>query len=562
MNKYKYARIFMTGFRSAPVDPRVLTELQNKNISFKSFPLNKIKVRNITLFSDYDININEPQNIVLSGISSVYDSTYSGNLYAKITGIAEFIDIGVTNNSGIYNPSGFHTGIFINGQTFYDRKNRQVYPVNENLTISSSSNVKYLASGKITGQDLNPNDFKLRSTTGIINIPITLRNNLYSGLYTGIKTLQENFYDPDTFTVSFYKEYSYRTTGNNYWNTNFDIVNSTTSAPGEVAGTFVLNKVMNAGSGYVNQIKTIISSGNIQKVKLPRKNLIGRAVLTGFLTGTVSPENFGIGGVGSGFKNFLKLITGSGINAIQDYATGYSNAFNFLNYNTPEEFDFITIEDPVNDILSTFTYATGSLFNPPLYFDSITTLNNIINSGNGSYGVYSQIVGSKLKLTSATSGESGNLIFIQTFGSSNTPTLENGNYLLSGQSHYEPLVSTGVFYSFAKGTVLATGVMTANYSNYITGNITGILGDKKFLDTWNIYTSDNSISYTYLNDYTSLTSNTGINYTTNYIDESANYLYNINVLYNNINNNIYDDIAQLKITLNNEQQIIINLTGV
>jgi hypothetical protein len=552
----------MTGFRSAPVDPRVLTELQNKNISFKSFPLNKIKVRNITLFSDYDININEPQNIVLSGISSVYDSTYSGNLYAKITGIAEFIDIGVTNNSGIYNPSGFHTGIFINGQTFYDRKNRQVYPVNENLTISSSSNVKYLASGKITGQDLNPNDFKLRSTTGIINIPITLRNNLYSGLYTGIKTLQENFYDPDTFTVSFYKEYSYRTTGNNYWNTNFDIVNSTTSAPGEVAGTFVLNKVMNAGSGYVNQIKTIISSGNIQKVKLPRKNLIGRAVLTGFLTGTVSPENFGIGGVGSGFKNFLKLITGSGINAIQDYATGYSNAFNFLNYNTPEEFDFITIEDPVNDILSTFTYATGSLFNPPLYFDSITTLNNIINSGNGSYGVYSQIVGSKLKLTSATSGESGNLIFIQTFGSSNTPTLENGNYLLSGQSHYEPLVSTGVFYSFAKGTVLATGVMTANYSNYITGNITGILGDKKFLDTWNIYTSDNSISYTYLNDYTSLTSNTGINYTTNYIDESANYLYNINVLYNNINNNIYDDIAQLKITLNNEQQIIINLTGV
>jgi len=562
MNKYKYARIFMTGFRSAPVDPRVLTELQNKNISFKSFPLNKIKVRNITLFSDYDININEPQNIVLSGISPVYDSTYSGNLYAKITGIAEFIDIGVTNNSGIYNTSGFHTGFFINGQTFYDRKNRQVYPVNKNLTISSSSNVKYLASGKITGQGLNPNDFQLRSTTGIINAPITLRDNSYSGLYTGIKTLRENFYDPDTFTVSFYKEYSYRTTGNNYWNTNFDIVNSTTSAPGEVAGTFVLNKVMNAGSGYVNQIKTIISSGNIQKVKLPRKNLIGRAVLTGFLTGTVSPENFGIGGVGSGFKNFLKLITGSGINAIQDYATGYSNAFNFLNYNNPEEFDFITIEDPVNDILSTFTYATGSLFNPPLYFDSITTLNNIINSGNGSYGVYSQIVGSKLKLTSATSGESGNLIFIQTFGSSNTPTLENGNYLLSGQSHYEPLVSTGVFYSFAKGTVLATGVMTANYSNYITGNMTGILGDKTFLDTWNIYTSDNSISYTYLNDYTSLTSNTGINYTTNYIDESANYLYNINVLYNNINNNIYDDIAQLKITLNNEQQIIINLTGV
>ena len=104
--------------------------------------------------------------------------------------------------------------------------------------------------------------------------------------------------------------------------------------------------------------------------------------------------------------------------------------------------------------------------------------------------------------------------------------------------------------------------MRKDYLNAITGNMTGILDNKTFLNTWNIYTSDNSTSYAYLNGYTSLTSNTGINYTTNYIDESANYLYNINVRYNNINNNIYDDIAQLKMTLNNEQEIIINLTGV
>lgn len=555
MNKYKYARIFMTGFRSAPVDPRVLTELQNKNISFKSFPLNKIKVRNITLFSDYDININEPQNIVLSGISSVYDSTYSGNFYAKITGIAEFIDIGVTNNSGIYNPSGFHTGFFINGQTFYDRKNRQVYPVNENLTISSSSNVKYLASGKVTGQDLNPNDFTLKSTSGIINAPITLRDNLYSGLYSGIKTLQENFYDPDTFTVSFYKDYSYIVTGSNLWMSNFNVVNPIASSITETPGIFILNKVLNNGSGYAFSTQTVIASGNIPNVKLPRKNLTGTALLAGFLTGKVLE-------IDSGIYIFDQIVTGSGINAKQSHPTGYLNAYNYLNYNAPEEFDFINIENPINDTLSTFTYSTGELFNPPLYFDSITTLNNIINSGTSSYGVYSEIVGSKLKLTSSTSGESGNLISIQTFGSSNTPTLENGNYLLSGVSFYEPLNSTGIFYAQVYGIILATGLMRKNYIDAITGNMTGILGNKTFLDTWNIYTSDNSISYTYLNDYTSLTSNTGINYTTNYIDESANYLYNINVRYNNINNNIYDDIAQLKITLNNEQQIIINLTGV
>lgn len=545
----------MTGFRSAPVDPTVLTELQNKNISFKSFPLNKIKVRNITLFSDYDININEPQNIVLSGISPVYDSTYSGNLYAKITGIAEFIDIGVTNNSGIYNPSGFHTGFFINGQTFYDRKNRQVYPINENLTISSSSNVKYLASGKITGQDLNPNDFKLSNASGIINAPITLRDNSYSGLYTGIKILQENFYDPDTFTVSFYKDYSYIVTGSNLWISNFNVVNPIASSITESPGIFILNKVLNNGSGYAFSTQTVIASGNIPNVKLPRKNLTGNALLAGFLTGKVLE-------IDSGIYIFDKIVTGSGINAKQSHATGYLNAYNYLNYNAPEEFDFINIENPINDTLSTFTYSTGELFNPPLYFDSITTLNNIINSGTSSYGVYSEIVGSKLKLTSSTSGESGNLISIQTFGSSNTPTLENGNYLLSGVSFYEPLNSTGIFYAQVYGIVLATGLMRKNYINAITGNMTGILGNKTFLNTWNVYTSDNSTSYAYLNGYTSLTSNTGINYTTNYIDESANYLYNINVRYNNINNNIYDDVAQLKITLNNEQQIIINLTGV
>jgi hypothetical protein len=562
----KYARILMTGFRSAPIDPDVLRQFNNNQNSFKSFPLNKIKVKNITLFSDYNFTVPNPELVVLTGVDTLYESNYSGNLYAKITGIAEFIDAGETNAQGVYNASGYHTGTFSGGQTFYDAYGREVVPINKNFVINSSNNVKYPLSGVLTGNknknNISPLEVKLENVSSTINAPLVYRSNTYNGVYTGTVKLRDNFYNENTYTVSFAKDYDYIVTGNQYWFDDFNVVNPIANNPGDVPGTFVLNKVMNNGTGYVNEIRNIIASGNIPKVRLPRKNLIGRSVLTGFLTGTVSPANFGIGGVGSGFKNFLKLITGSGINAIQDYATGYLNAFNYLNYNAPEEFDSISIEDPVNDTLSTFTYATGSLFNPPLYFDSITTLNNIINSGSGSYGVYSQIVGSKLKLTSATSGESGNLIFIQTFGSINTPTLETGNYLLSGQSYYESLVSTGVFSSFAQGTVLATGLMTQNYSNYITGNMTGILGNKTFLNTWNIYTSDNSISYVYLNGYPSLTSNTGINYSTNYIDESANYLYNINVRYININNNIYDDIAQLKIILNNEQEIIINLTGV
>ena len=555
----KYARILMTGFRSAPIDPDVLRQFNNNQNSFKSFPLNKIKVKNITLFSDYNFTVPNPESVVLTGVDTLYESNYSGNLYAKITGIAEFIDAGETNAEGVYNASGYYTGTFIDGQTFYDAYGREVVPINKNFVINSSNNVKYPLSGVLTGNknknNISPLEVNLENVSSTINAPLVYRSNTYTGVYTGTVKLRDNFYNENTYTVSFAKDYDYIVTGNQYWFDDFNVVSSIANNPGDIPGTFVLNKVMNNGTGYVNEIRNIIASGNIPKVRLPRKNLTGTALLAGFLTGKVLE-------IDSGIYLFDKIVTGSGINAKQSHATGYLNAYNYLNYNAPEEFDFINIENPINDTLSTFTYSTGELFNPPLYFDSITTLNNIINSGTSSYGVYSEIVGSKLKLTSSTSGESGNLISIQTFGSSNTPTLENGNYLLSGVSFYEPLNSTGIFYAQVYGIVLATGLMRKNYINAISGNMTGILGNKTFLNTWNIYTSDNSISYTYLNDYTSLTSNTGINYTTNYIDESANYLYNLNVRYININNNIYDDIAQLKITLNNEQQIIINLTGV
>ena len=551
----KYARIFMTGFRSAPVDPQVLRDLNNRNISFKSFPLNKIKIRNITLFSDYDIKIDQPQNTILSGISSVYDSTYSGDLYAKITGIGEFFDVGETNVSGIFLAQGFHTGVFSGGQTFYDSKNRQVYPINENINIESSDNVKYIASGRITGDDLNPKDFVLVSTTGVINSPIINRTNTYSGVYSGTATLQDNFYNPNTLIVSFYKDYNYLITGNNNWTTNFNVVNPIASSPTETPGIFILNKIMNDGSGFASSTQTVISTGNILNVKLPRRNLTGYSELTGKLTGQVLQ-------IDSGIYIFSQIVTGNVLSARQDFGTGFINSFNFLNLNTPEEFDFITIDDPNKDILSTFTYATGDLFNPPLYFNSLNTLDNIINSGTGSYGITSEIVGGKLKIISATSGESGNLISIQSFGSPTRPSFDIADFLQSGVTYYEPLVPTGIFSGHVYSIILATGLMTTGYSDFVTGNLTGVLGLKSFNNTWNLYVSDNSISYLYANSFTGLTSSTGVRYTTDFIDDPVVNLYSIKVQYTNPNERIFDDIAQLKIKLNEAQTIDITLTGV
>jgi len=551
----KYARIFMTGFRSAPVDPEVLKTLANRNISYKSFPLNKIKIRNISLFSKYDINLND-QNIILSGIGSIYDSTYSGDLYAKITGIGEFVDTVTTNISGLGIAEGYHTGIFSGDQTFYDRKNRQVYPVNENINIESSPNVKYIISGSglITGNNLNPADFTLVDYTGFINSPIIYRSKTYTGVYSGTVTLRDNFYDPSTFVVSFFKNYDYLFTGSSGWFTYFNTVNNTSTSINEQPGIYVLNKIMNNGTGFTISTQKIIASGNIPNVKLGRKNLTGYGILTGKLTGKVLE-------IDSGVYVFNQIITGNVLSAKQGIATGFINSFNYLNFNSPEEFDFININDPNKDIITRFTYATGSLFNPPLYFDSLNTLNNIINSGTGSYGITSEILGGKLKITSSTSGQSGNSISVTSFGSATAPYFDVPNFLQSGVTYYEPLTPTGIFSGNVYSIVFATGLFTTGYSDFVTGNLTGILGLKRFEDVWNLYVSDNNISYLFVNTFTGFTSSTGVKYTTNFIDDPTINLYNIKVQYINPNDALFDDSAELKIKLNNSGSVNIILTG-
>ena len=550
MSKYNYARIYMTGFRSSPIDPRVLAELSNNNKTYKSFSLNTIKVKNITLFSEYDLVVN-PLNIILSGVDSVYGSNYSGDLFSRITGIAEFVDDGETNILGVYNPEGYHTGRFVEGQNFYDKKGREVYPINDYITFNSSNNLKYTG---VTGINLSPLGLTLSQSTGFIGPALAYRDNTYTGVYSGIATLRDNFYDEVNNIVSFFKNYEYVTLGSGNWIVGFNTVNQQATSIDEQPGIAILNKVMNDGTGFASITKTIMASGNISNVKLGRKNLTGYATLTGTLTGRV---------LESGQLNFLNLVTGNVIFARQNIPTGFINSFNFLNLNSPEELDFILIDNPNTDSISTFTYSTGELDRPPLYFDSLNTLNNIINSGTETYGVTSLIVGSKLKIISATSGENGNLIKVQSLGSSTRPFLDTGDALQSGQTFYQPLTPTGVFTGLVNEIVLATGIMSTGYSKFVTGNIVGIIGLKKFNDTWGLYVSDNRYSSTYVNSIGNLSDNTGLQYTTDFIDESTQNLYNIQVRYSNPNTDLFNDIAQLKIKLNNtEQQIVTILSGV
>ena len=64
----------MTGFRSAPIDVENLTQFNNNKISFQQLSINKIKIKNITLFSPYDFT--PAPGTILSGVGSIYDSSY------------------------------------------------------------------------------------------------------------------------------------------------------------------------------------------------------------------------------------------------------------------------------------------------------------------------------------------------------------------------------------------------------------------------------------------------------------------------------------------------------
>jgi hypothetical protein len=189
-------------------------------------------------------------------------------------------------------------------------------------------------------------------------------------------------------------------------------------------------------------------------------------------------------------------------------------------------------------------------------------LNNIINSGTGLYGITSEIAGGKLKIISSTSGESGNLISIQSFGGLTKPSFDVADFLQSGVTYYEPLSPTGIFSGHVYSIVLATGLMTTGYSDFVTGNLTGTLGLKRFQDVWNLYASDDNVSYLFANTFTGLTSTTGVRYRTDFIDDPVVNIYNIQVQYINPDDRVFDDVAQLKIKLNDTETVNITLTGV
>jgi len=515
---YKYARILMSGFRSAPIDPRIRAELNSKGYVQKN--INKMIASNVLLYSKYKFN---QSGAILSGIDDIYDANYQGQIFELVTGEMIVKDEGYSDASGYLRVTGETTGFFINPSRFFSkakyRMGEEIYPIYENIKFDSSDNVRMIFKSKEQDNPLNTLYGKDKDITGYlyplsqkykkevaastftIGAPYATRDNLYEVFFTGLAELSDYFYDPINKIVSFYKllPYAQTLTGDTWPQYRLTVVTRDGETSGIYPpGIFELNKYMLNNSGYVEQYGTYPIFGYIPKYPLLRKSLSGFGIITGKITGYVGEQD-------SGVLSFSGYKYANPLNPVYQFIeTGYINSTGLLSYNNPTDGDYIKIEnDLIPNLISIFTFEQdNTTFPPPNNFNSIETLNNIINSGSGSYGVYSEIVSNnRLKLISAVSGENGNAIKISSFGGVDKPSIENNGYLKDGKTYYQELYPTGLFKAYLpKIDLNPTGIFYAEFKDYIYGNLTGKVGYKEFTGIWDIYTTSDNIVFSSVKD--------------------------------------------------------------
>jgi hypothetical protein len=543
----KYARILLSGFESASY------KLNSRPIII---PENKMIVKKITLYHKHDIQIKDQKNLILTGMADINQSFYSGDAFPKIVGYAEFQDEGSTNESGEYIAEGTAIGKFIDNQFFTDKFGREVQPINEIINFPCDpayelkrefKDINYSISGSYQQKDFQLIEGQVEKFQ--ITPPICNRYKIYTGVFSGTSIIEDNFYFPDELKVRFNKTINYSVTGTQPWSQNHLVVLDSTPSGGGIPGINVLQKVLAEGSGFVYIKETGLITGEFFNIGLPRTGISGKCKITGYVTGILGFDDEGI-------FIFNDIVTGERFGeTIQLNATGYKNAYNYLIYNNPNILDSIIIEDKTSDTLNTITFSNEEGFNPPTYFSNIQVLNNIINSGSG-YGVTSKIInGDTLYLESTISGESGNLIRVTSIGSQTKPYLLNGEYLVSGMSHYPILTPTGDYTGLFSGETKITGYMVIPYEDFISGNINTILGYRTFNDEnpiWSVRVSEDNVGFINLinpkykefNKY---------KFTGDFVDDATTNNYNIFISYNNQGNIDNDDTVELKLKINNNE---------
>ena len=568
---YKYARVLFSGLRTAPINPEQQAELQSRG--FTSRNVNKMIAKNINFFSEYKFQKTLP---VLSGLDDIYNANYTGIIFELITGDLYIRDSGLSNISGQMEVSGDQYGVFKN--KFFSklkfREGQEIYPIYNNATFNPTKNLKI---NFPSGYDdpLDPEYLKKKDPTGYIRWnslmepkpfsiikPYVFRQKIWDVIFTGFAEFTDYFYDPINQSVTFYKIFPYTVSGAEWPIYNLTVI----TRDGEVSGglyppgSFALNKYLASKSGYIEETGRYLVSGIIPDYRLLRTGLSGFGLITGKITGIVKPENSGYITV-SGFQEGNPLEP-----TYQFTHIGYQNSTGILNYNSPENDDYIKIQ---NDLLDNFVYTFSyhsdvEVFGPPSHFNSIIVLNNIINSGSGVYGIYSEITqNNKLKIESSIPGSSGNYTRISSIGSSTKTSMENQEYLMDGITYYESIVPSGEYKAYLNPVDLyATGVYSAEFKDVIYSTATGKIGYKSFTGSWDIYQQDGAGSFVSVREdnYQEL-SKEQIKSLPTELKFGPYNNYILKITYENNTNSYSPDRARLEIFMNDTLKTGLNIKG-
>lgn len=558
--EFNYVRVLISGGKTAAPDKVHLSALANKQYVKKVLPL--VKIKNISLYSKYKTNF---EKAVITGYDNVYGAEYTGIIFEQYTGMISIVDHGFTDQGGLYKAEGFNTGLLVEPIRISPKFNQPIFPVYttpEGLRLPRSSSITY-------PEDLDtifgprPQDiFKGK----VLTSPFAFRSKVYSGVYGGSLNLKDTFYDTEKQSLSFVKNVPYLVTGAD--SPTYEFLTVRLDSPGSgilsIPGSIIINNALANGSGMAFYSGSYILSGKIPNFPLPRNNLSGIGNITGKLTGKVLPEN-------SGKIIFDKYVTGMPEFAYQARISRADTASGILIFNNPINDDYFVISSEIDDELYyTLSFSDDPVtYEPPLYFNSISTLNKIFNSGNKPYKVSSEIINvdylgytnkSGLLLKSTYAGNSGNYIKIET-SAGNRLIMNQQQNLTGGYDYYENLTPTGIFSGYLSNKeVNATGIFVADFADYVYQKIIKNVGYKTFTGIWKIYGSEDNIVFENLKDFESLQPNKiSTKATELQFDPSNPYILRIS--YGN-NSKSYDiDQAMLKVFRNNEEKTGIIIKG-
>jgi len=339
---------------------------------------------------------------------------------------------------------------------------------NSGVKCYDNSIVTGLISGLSAGDDIkfNIQSGKLTSSigTGFLTTCVT-----GSGCFTS--GINGWFYNNETKEVTTRKTFSGCTVGGsgvysgNYTQLNQDVVNRELALGGFLSDAQFLTITTGASfTGFLlgSEFRTNLNGFFDLPITATGYSQSGYIIYSGCFTGNVPQLNYGT-------------------------PTGYINSTGVIFYNTPVDFDYVSINN--NQI---FFNTDTTNYQSPNFYDSYSTLLSIINNNTNIYGVTGSGDGTDIYLTSLTSGLSGNLIELSASGSATSPlTLPIYKALSGGHDFYQQISGTGNYSGCTALTIPMTGFYVSNNgTGIITGIIPTFLGVREFSGLWNIVTGN------------------------------------------------------------------------